>query len=354
MTAPVAVLGATGAVGGRFVEVVAAETRAPLRLLVHRWWHTARVVRFPVQLRDVTATAAMSATDLVADAVEGCSSLVSFVDGPAADPALATALVDACARAGIRRLVHLGCVGSFGAAPEGRLDERVDPARPPGPAAARRWAFEQALLESGSGRDVEVVVVAVPLVYGPFTDAGAHRPHDQVERGRVAVARGSGPCHLIYVDDVVEAMWAAVHAPGSVRGRVFATGPAPITWPEFFAAFEAVVGRPGVAVLADDDLAALVHADPAVRADLRWPPPPGTARRLAGALARRTIGTRAASPPRRRLVLPDPDTLVERSRHVEIPLDRAAAVLGWAPAVDLDEGMRRTSAYLRWADPRSP
>lgn len=345
---PVAVLGATGAVGGRFVEIVAGEGRSPVRVLLHRWWHTARVVRFPVDLRDASAGDA----DAFAGQLDGCVAAISFVDGADADAALAESLVEGCARAGVDRLVHLGCLGSFGAVTEGRLDEGSDPPRPAGRTAARRWAFEQALLRAGDRAGLPVVVVVAPLVYGPFTEQGAHVPHAEVERGRVAIARGSGPCHLVFVDDAVEAMWAAATAPGHVHGRVLINGPSSITWPAFFGAFESIVGRPGVVVLPDEELAALAQADPAVRAELRWPPPPSTGRRVVGAIARRTVRRGSIPTRRRRLVVPDADELAARAARVEVPLDRAAAVLGWTPSVDFDEGMRRTEAYLRWADPR--
>ena len=35
------------------------------------------------------------------------------------------------------------------------------------------------------------------------------------------------------------------------------------------------------------------------------------------------------------------------SRHAVYPNDRARELLGWEPQVDLDEGLRRTEAWLR-------
>ena len=134
---PVAVLGATGAVGGRFVEVVAGEGRAPVRALVHRWWHTARLVRVPVALREVATTDA----DGFASPLAGCEVAVSFIDGPDAEATVAAALVEGCTRAGVGRLVHLGCLGSFGAVTTGRLDEALDPPRPAGADPARRLSL---------------------------------------------------------------------------------------------------------------------------------------------------------------------------------------------------------------------
>ncbi len=348
----VGVLGVTGAVGGRFVEVVSGEGRAPIRALVHRWRHTARPDRFPVDLRDISIADDVLRVEALTSSLDGCAAAVSFIDGPEAVPALAESLAEGCARGGVDRLVHLGCLSSFGVAAGGRLDETVAPPRPTGAAAARRWAFEQALLAAGARFGLDVTVVTASLIYGPFTNEGAHVPLRQVDRGRVAIARTSGPCHVIYVDDVVEAVWAAVASPEPVHGRVFATGPAPISWQDFYDGFGPIVGRPATAVLSGGQLSEMTRLDPAARDQLRWPPAPGRAKRAVRGVLRRASGGRVATPVQRWLVLPDDDELVARTADVEVPLDRASALLGWAPVVGFDEGMRRTQAYLRWSDPR--
>jgi nucleoside-diphosphate-sugar epimerase len=40
-------------------------------------------------------------------------------------------------------------------------------------------------------------------------------------------------------------------------------------------------------------------------------------------------------------------TMMFISRHAVYPNEHAREVLGWEPQVDLDEGMRRTEAWLR-------
>ncbi|WP_426570985.1 NAD-dependent epimerase/dehydratase family protein [Aquihabitans sp. McL0605] len=340
----VAVLGGTGAIGGRFVEVVAGQDRAEVEVLVHRWWHTARVLRYAVGLHDAPPLDDGTEPEAFAAVLAGCDAAVSFVDGPGVRASTAAALVIGCARAGVPRLVHLGALRPSDAG--GPVAARPDEA------GARREAFEQALVAAGAEAGVEVTVVAAPLVYGPFTREGAIHLRDQVERGRVAVARGSGPCHLIYVDDVVEAVWAAASGPPRSSGRIPVSGPGPITWVELFEAFGQVVGRPAVAVLPDDELDALAAIESGARAEVRWPARPGTAHRLLRAVDRRTLRRAAPLPARRRLVVPSAAELAPRRAHLDVPLGRAAAELGWAPVVGFDEGMRRTEAYLRWADPR--
>ncbi|HWJ61765.1 MAG TPA: NAD-dependent epimerase/dehydratase family protein [Acidimicrobiales bacterium] len=325
---PVAVLGATGAIGGRFVEVVAGDGRAPVRALVHRWWHTGRIARFPIELCSAPTLTADTQIDDLAAVLDGAGAAVSLVDGPDLGPEAGTALVGGCARAGIHRLVHVGCATATG----------------------RRRAFEDALLAAGDESGVEVAVVAAGLVYGPFTQAGAHEPLDLVRRGRVAVGAGSAPCPLVYVDDLVEAAWAAAAREERTHGRFLALGPAPVTWVDLYEAFGDIVDRAGAAVLPDDELAALAASDPADLAELRWPPEPSTSQRAVRSLRRRVGLSVEARTPRRRLVVPSPDVLAIRSSPVE-PDAVPATALGWSPVVPFEEGMRRTAAYLRWAEP---
>ena len=168
----------------------------------------------------------------------------------------------------------------------------------------------------------------------------------------MAIARGSGACHVVYVDDVVEAVWAAVVSSGSVHGRHLVTGPAPLTWQELYDAFEPIVGRPATAVFPDREVDALARLDPDVRNALRWPPLPGLATRVVQGVGRRLVPGSFPVPLNRWLVVPPPEVLAARAADVSIPLERTAATLGWTPRVDFEEGMRRTAAYLRWSDPR--
>lgn len=326
---PVAVLGATGTIGGRIVEIVAGEERAPVRALIHRWWHTGRIARFPIELRGAPTIEALAAPDELADALDGCDVAISAISGTGLDADAAEALIDGSRRAGLRRLVQVGCLGAAGTAGA---------------------AFEKRLLAAGSAIGVDVVVLGAPLVLGPFMQAGAHEPQRLVARGRVAVAESGNACHFVYVDDLVEAVWAAAVHDGPLHGRLVATGPAPTTWADFYDAFGSLIDRPGAVVLPDTEVASLAAAPPEIRDELRWPPVPTAGSRLVRKLRRRAGLTTQPGPTRRRLVVPEPAVLAARRTPVDPSLTPATSI-GWTPVVDFAEGMRRTAAYLAWAEP---
>ena len=329
---PVAVLGATGAIGGRIVEIVAGEERAPVRALIHRWWHTGRIARFPIELRGAPTVEALAPPDELAAALDGCDVAISAISATGLDVEAAEALVSGGRRAGLRRLVQIGCLGAAGAA---------------GGAGA---AFENGLLTAGSAAGLDVVVVGAPLVLGPFMQAGAHEPQRLVARGRVAVAESGNACHFVYVDDLVEAMWAAAVHDAPLHGRLVATGPAPTTWADFYDEFGSLIDRPGAVVLPDAEVAELAAQAPGVRDELHWPPVPSVGSRLVRKVRRRAGLSTQPGPVRRRLVVPEPAVLAARRSPVDPTLTSAISI-GWTPVVDFAEGMRRTAAYLAWAEP---
>jgi len=59
----------------------------------------------------------------------------------------------------------------------------------------------------------------------------------------VLVNGGDGLCNAVYVDDVVQAMLLAATAKEGAGERFLVSGPRPVTWREFYGAYEAMLGR---------------------------------------------------------------------------------------------------------------
>jgi nucleoside-diphosphate-sugar epimerase len=83
--------------------------------------------------------------------------------------------------------------------------------------------------------------------------------------------------------------------------------------------------------------------------------PPGARARLKGAVnsAQSASGEVAAPGPADPLDEPLTPNEVESFsvfEHVTFSIDKARRTLGYAPAVDFDEGMARTAAWIRWAN----
>lgn len=226
-------------------------------------------------------------------------------------------LLEAATRAGVGRFVHVSTVGV-----QGHI------ARPP---ATEETAYAPTDHYQVSKRDGEAlarahfartgllgVIVRPTAIYGPG-DLRFLKLFRLIDRGRfVMLGRGDMLYHLVYVQDLVEGLVLAATR-SSATGQVFTLG--------------------GDEYLALRDLAARVAAvlgRPAPR--LRVPVGPV---RALGLLCEVTCRPFGIAPPlyRRRV------DFFTKSRAFDI--GKARRVLGYAPRVGLDEGLRRTAEWYR-------
>ena len=136
-------------------------------------------------------------------------------------------LVDSCARAGVRRLVHTSSVGIYGhvAQPPAREDS---PANPQNTYDRTKLAGERAALRAATDVGLDLVVLRPAWVYGPRCPRTAKLLRT-IKKGRfVYVGRGTNLRHPIYVADMMDAYVAAAAAPPTVAGRAYIiAGPRP-------------------------------------------------------------------------------------------------------------------------------
>ncbi len=225
-------------------------------------------------------------------------------------------VLDAAARAGVGRVLHLSSVVVHGRDFPDGVDE-TGPVRMTGnPYTDTKVAAEhQALMAAAAGR-VPVTVVRPGDVYGPHSAQWTVRPVELMRRNLfVLVDGGHGILSPIYVEDLVEGALAAAGAPGAV-GQVFhLTGGVGVEAAEFFAYYARMLDRP----LRTLPIAAAV----AVTAPIE---------RLS-----RNLGFAPPFSPR---------TLEYVTRRGTYAIDKVTRVVGWTPRVALDEGMERTHLWL--------
>lgn len=213
-------------------------------------------------------------------------------------------LARASARAGVRRFVFVSSIGIHGASGNAPLSE-ADPPRPVEAYAASKLEAETALRAIAAEGAIELAIVRPPLVYGPgvagnflrllrWIDSGLPLPFGAVRNRR----------SLIGVDNLVTLLAAAIEHPGAA-GETF--------------------------VAADGE-------------DLSTP-------ELIGRLAR-ALGKQPRLPCVPPRVLAAAAALLGQSRaytalcgSLTVDAGKARRVLGWTPAVSVEEGLARTA---RW------
>jgi nucleoside-diphosphate-sugar epimerase len=221
--------------------------------------------------------------------------------------------LDAAARAGVRRFVHTSSIVVFGNDFTGRVDER-DPVRGTGrPYTDTKIAGEQIVLQAHAAGEVECTVVRPGDVYGPRSRPWVVLPLEAIRRRQLVLpARGRGLVSPVYVDDLVEGYVRAAREPAAAGQVITVTGAESVAARDFFRHhFEWLGMRGPVGIPTAAALGLATVGDALYR--LRGQPSeanPGAVRYL--------------------------------TRCGTISIDRARSLLGYEPAVGLDEGMRRT------------
>lgn len=228
-------------------------------------------------------------------------------------------LLEAAARAGLRRFVHTSTVGVHGHVEHPPADESAPVA--PGDIYQETKAEAEALaLEFGRTRGLPVAVVRPGAIYGPG-ETRLLKLFRAIARGRYAVV-GSGKTfyHPVYIDDLLDGFLLALERPEAVGEAFLIAGPRYVS---------------------QDDLAALIARHTGGRVlpfhvpawPIQW----------AGDLCEALCVPLGIEPPlhRRRV------DFWTKSRAFSIA--KARARLGYDPKVDLDEGVARTVAAYRQA-----
>ena len=374
----VLVLGASGFLGGRLVERLVLERRARVRVLVRSVMGAAPLARLPIDVR----VGDILDPRTVAGAADGCSVLFNCVKGKGGDARLRRAVdvagarnVVEAARDGGARVVHVSTMAVYDLPREGEVTE-ASPDTPKGDAYSdTKLEGERQALELGLRTGVPVVVVQPTVVYGP--NAGVHGTEiiEELRTSRmILVDDGRGICNAVYVDDVVSALLLAATADRAPGERFLISGPDHPTWREFFSAFEQMLGSSRMASLSEAEAFDLwrqsqkrpwllpeairaARTDRALRNRLLTTREGAMARQIVQRARRQFPGAErpksaigAARPEAEPALEPLRPWLIRYlAKRAFVRIDKARDLLGYEPVFHLDDGMRLTEQWARWA-----
>ena len=226
--------------------------------------------------------------------------------------------LDAAVRGGATRFVHTSSIVVFGDEFTGEVDERT-PVRGTGrPYTDTKIAGEQLVLQAHAAGELPCTVVRPGDVYGPASRPWVILPLEAIRRRQLVLpARGRGLISPVYVDDLVEGYVRAAREPAAAGQVLTVTGARSVETREFFRHHFEWLGRRG---------------------------PLGVPTAVALALA--TLGEGAF-----RLVGAQTEANVGAVRYLTrrgtISIEKARSLIGYEPAVDLEEGMRRTREWAQ-------
>jgi nucleoside-diphosphate-sugar epimerase len=227
--------------------------------------------------------------------------------------------LDAAIAAEAKRFVQLSSVLAFSwNFPDG-VDER-HPVRPNGaPYVDTKVASEQVVLQAHAAGEMAVTVIRPGDVWGPRSRPWTILPVEMIKAGRFMLPRG-GIFSPVYVDNLVDGI-AAAAARDEAAGQVFTISDgAGVPNEEFFGRYFTMLGKRGPLVLPRQALTPLAAGVDRV------------------ARLRRQENEMSAN------------AVSYLARTGTYSIEKARRVLGYEPKIDLDEGFRRTEAWLRAED----
>ena len=375
------VTGATGFIGSRLCELLSLEYKLPYRALVRDFSRAARIARLDTELFAGDMTDAGS----LARAVEGCDAVLNLAHGDdQSAEKQTTQLVDACTRAGVRRFIHVSSMAVHGPSPAPAVLTENN-------ASIKRWgeaysdakaAAEAVVAAAGKRGALETVIIRPTIVYGPYSFFVTPIVQD-ARAGKISLVDGGrGICNAVYVDDVCEAIMAAIDRDDSAGAAFLINGDDRLTWGDFITTFAGMVE--GVKTLHDhslDEIAAYwkgkrPRARDSVTAAIRLAVSPNFHAQLGtipsvGQLIRGTkeLVARRISPEQKMMIksrlqgrrtaahaddvpavrMPSEGRVVREAYRSWVSNDLAKARLGWAPVHSFELGAQRTGDWMRFA-----
>jgi len=388
----VLVTGGTGFIGCRLVERLVLQHGVRVRVLVRDFARAVRVATFPVELvpGSVLDPAALAAASTGCDTVFHCAygTAGSQSERARTNRDGTRNVLEAALARRVRRVVCLSTLMVYGHTPDGDLDETAPRRRYGDTYSDSKYDAELLALGLARERGAPVVLLQPTAVYGPYGGVWTELPLRQLASGKVIlVGGGDGIANAVYIDDLVSAMLLAA-VRGGIEGEAFlVSGAQSESWREFYGRFERMLGDE-VRTIAMSEAEALrfwrrhrwrapslfsvlsrrVRGDAGLRRSIARSREVGLARHAVSALmpewlqlglkrqAKKILARRAAvagSPqpaPASAAIHPLAPGMIEFfSMKTRVRIDKARRGLGYEPAFSLDDGMRQTEAWARWA-----
>lgn len=317
----VLITGATGFLGGAFCHRLAADG-AHVKALARRPErdrYIREIANLDIVMGDITDEQRMREITAGCDVVfHAAAALGGPLDHQRHVNVEGTrSVMAAAASSGAQRVVHISTISVYGYKNMGDVTE--DTPQNPGHDAYHisKAEAEAVVREMGVAHSIAYTILRPGMIYGPRSNMWTRRMFQLARRKPTPfIGSGKGSAYPIFIDDVVDlAINAAVHP--AAENQIFNCTPDPSpTVREFLSAYSHLAGHD------------------------RWLSiPPVLARPLAALIAI----TAPPHSPRKDAV----NALALIQRRVTYKMDKARALLGWQPQVNLQDGVLRCAPWLR-------
>lgn len=338
------VTGATGFIGGWTVEAMRLSGRYEPFAAVRRWQTAVRIARFGVDMRHCD----LLDRNALEQAMTGCDAVVHTAVGDDAVTIQGTRNVMEIARKlGIARVVHLSTISVYGKG-EGVFAEDA-PLDPGGTDYGVRKIEAEKIALNANCDAMAVIALRPTIVYGPFSSQWTVNFADRIAGGSWGTfgEKGAGTCNLVYVGDVVRAIFSALEAEKGFGEAFNVNGPEVITWNSYFERLAQAMGLPPLQPVSAGKAQFKAKLMAPVRSFGKYVL--SNHRDLmvgllkSSGLAERAIRSVEGGLKR----TPTPDQFALYGRKAYFPNDRAIATLGYAPQTSVEQGVDLSAKWLK-------
>jgi nucleoside-diphosphate-sugar epimerase len=372
------VTGSTGFIGARLCERLTVDYKLAYRALVRDFGRAPRIARLAADM----VRGDIDDFESLHRALDGCDTVVhlAYSDGPQI-----CRLLRACGKRGIQRFVHMSSVAVHGAnpGPECSREETASISRHyPGEEYSNMKAAAERAVQAAMGQGLRAVILRPTIVYGPYGPFVTSIVDAAREGGVLTLLdEGRGVCNSVYVDDVCDAIRAAIENDRALGSAFFVTADRAVTWREFNLAFaEMVVPSPRIVSVRSDEvrrywasqrptlkenLAAVgrLAASADFHRQLATVPVFGSlitggkrivksllsSHRMATLKHLRGTPARDSGNSAPGMAWPDMGRVTRECLSIAFSNERARTVLGWRPRYDLQAGAALTRTWLEFA-----
>jgi nucleoside-diphosphate-sugar epimerase len=310
------VTGANGFIGGRVAERLMKEEGALVRGFVRR-----PVPDLECAVGDMIDVNAVQRAVRQCDVVIHCAAK-QFPPGTrsqfiAENVGGLENLARAALESGVLRFVHLSTINVHGYPPPQGCNAD-SPLRESGDFYSdSKIATERAAWQFHRERGLPLVIVRPACTYGPRGGAWTLTPLRRVRLGRrVLIGDGTGLCNTAYIDNLVDLILLATKNDAAIGQAFIGSDGVGVSWREFYGAYARMAGIPRLNSVPLAAARAVAFVSQAV----------------ARATGSRPFVAR--------------QSIEFYSHRVVYDISKARSILGYAPRVSFEEGMRRTERWL--------
>ena len=345
------ITGADGFIGGRIAERLFLENLAKVKAGVKDWLGAARIGRFPIEI--VKCDVLSDVKNLV-ELIKGTDTVIHCAYGNKLVNERGTEnLLNASLKAGIKRFIYFSTVEVYSGA-SGEISE-LTPLKYSGNEYADSKINAEKIVREYQKKGLPITILRPTMVYGPFCRVWTINVAERLLSGNWKLSpKFNGFCQPVYVDDMVDAVLAALNSDKAV-GESFNVGnPQVLTWADFFKEFNNALGLLPLKIQNSGLLrikTLFIHPIRKTAAHIaknylnlikkicsKHPFLKSTARKIESFLKTSTTKNELSLYERKAIYI----------------TEKAYQILGYRPCFDLKRGLQLTSAWLRHNGYESP